>query len=163
MASKYSVSSSSSLSSPLGVKRLPRDTHETAASVCNSVNSLTCLRKSRAQRVPPALDPASQGPLVPSPLQSSSHLVCINLAMAALAPLPRMSVLLSALAQRPPSWKPPPISQHAGQCLASLSDGPVTPCPSLGGPPPGAGAALPQRELGSLDFSCENWSLNAER
>lgn len=35
MASKYSVSSSSSLSSPLEVKRLPRDTYRATASVCS--------------------------------------------------------------------------------------------------------------------------------
>lgn len=54
MASKYSVSSSSSLSSPLGVKKLPRETSKAAASVCD-FKKLACFRKSRAQMAAPPL------------------------------------------------------------------------------------------------------------
>lgn len=114
MASKYSVSSSSSLSSPLGVKRLPRDMHRAAASVYNPTKS--CLTPRGEVQSP-------RGATPPRPLTSPlhlpappyfGHLVLVNLVAAALTCCSGTCFPVSALSQSPLSF-PKPVSLFVAQ------------------------------------------------
>lgn len=106
MASKYSVSSSSSLSSPLVVKRLPRDTW-------------SCRLSLQLQKSQLPLGVEHPWLLFPSPHQSPS--------CGAHAPFLEHAFLSPSYSEPPSFQKLPLIAKHASQFLcglASLSDGP---------------------------------------